>query len=272
MINSIAERKASVFAEQEWQEVPWIGISKGVEQKILDSGLKLGGLLEIADTILKDDIAADNNTVKLLNDLAEVSNNIHNLVGQNPSRETSSSKTLSNQHFKIPSMRPAETSPSFPLKMTASGIQLTACVTGYAIALEAIDRNTAFTMMQYNSAVESTHFDLQTVKEWFNNKRMLIARDICSSSISCLRESVGIPGASRAIFPLRLAFEQLETSDAQYLECRALLQRLEGKGSEFVPNLNRNESIASRIIRHQSPLYGVGRRSAVEDLDRPTKA
>jgi hypothetical protein len=71
--------------------------------------------------------------------------------------------------------------------------------------------------------------------DWLLAKRLVLSQTILKSAISCLRLGMGL-------FSLRLLVEQFEPLEPEYGECRALLQRLEGNGSQVVPALNKNES------------------------------
>lgn len=248
-MHSLLQRKASIFAQHEWREIPWSSSDKGVEQMIFDYGLSLGGLLETADTVLKYETSSDE-VATLLGELAEIFNNIRNLCEHYSLPEMGSKQRQESRVAKSP-----EIAPSLSLKIIALGLELIACVTGYAITLNAVNLTTDTFR---SNVLGSRFFDIQTAKEWFNAERIALAQEICRSSISYLSAGIGIKGASTVIFPLRLAFEQLETSGTEYFECRALLQKLQGKGAEFVPALNRNESIASRIIHRKPLLSGTG--------------
>ncbi|OQV02258.1 Fungal Zn2-Cys6 binuclear cluster domain-containing protein [Cladophialophora immunda] len=250
MMHGLAQRKASVFGEQEWREDPWNGADKGVEQKILDYGLRLGGLLEKADSLVKDAEGFDTMAM-LVADLAEISNGIENCHSHYLPQHKSPSDASSADNHDSYRARPYQSPLNIPVKMTAFGIQLVACATGYALILNADGLNARG---QGFCVINSMPFGVHTTKEWFNSKRVLLAKEICKFSAIFLSKGVGIMGASRVIVPLRLASEQLETSDPEYAECHELLQKLEGKGMEFVPALNRNEAIASRIIRRKSLL------------------
>lgn len=252
MIHSIGERKASAFGTQVWREDPWNGTDKGMEQKIFDYGLKIGGLLETADTFFRNDTSSDY-VENLLEELAEIVTNISVLQEQS-SVPTLDTPTASSQRY---GNRQPATSPDYALTspqiITALGLQLIACVTGYTVALKAIDLETTTSP---SNIVNTTHPTMQNYRDWFNARRVRLAQAIHKSTISYLKDGVGIRGASRAIFPLRLAFEQFETATTEYAECKDLLQKLEGAGVEFVPSLHRNEAIASRIIRRRSLLHG----------------
>lgn len=249
-MHSILQRKASIFAQQEWRENPWDGSDKGIEQMIFDYGLSLGGLLETADNILEFENCSDD-VARLLGELAETVNNIQKLCQQHSSPEMGSSKKSQESPFA----RSPESHPSHSLRIMAWGLELIACVTGCAITLKA-ESLKAVTIR--SNVLGSGSFDIQTAKEWFNTRRITLAHEICRSSISYLSAGIGIMGASSVIFPLRIAFEQLDISDTEYSECRALLQKLKGKGMGFVPALNRNESIASRIIHRKGFLQVQG--------------
>lgn len=240
MNHCIVQRTASTFGDQEWREVPWIDTVKGVEQMIFDYGLRLGGFLEIADTLSKGE-SSFSDVETLSRELAEISNNIQNLREQYLSPGEGSSRSVSAKiHDSQQATSPAS-HPSLSPNIVALGIQLVACATGYAVT-------SGFSV---TNSINPRPFDLQTTMEWFDNKRITLALEICQTSASYINNGKGIMGPNRIIFPLRLAFEQLEKPSNEYLECRALLQKLEGKGMEFIPALNRNESIASSIIHHK---------------------
>lgn len=252
MLHSIKQRKASAFGTQAWQEDPWNGADKKMEQRILDYGLKLGGLLQTADTFFRNDTSSDY-VENLLEELAEIVTNISVLQEQS-SVLALDTPTASSQTYCNP--QPA-TSPGYaltsPQRITALGLQLIACVTGYTVGLKVIDLEATTSP---SNIVDTTHLTMQNYRDWFNAKRVTLAQAIHKSTVSYLKDGVGIRGASRAILPLRLAFEQFETATTEYAECKDLLQKLEGAGVEFVPSLHRNEAIASRIIRRRSLLHG----------------
>lgn len=248
---SLVQRTASIFGEQEWQEIPWVGTNKGVEQVIFDYGLRLGRLLERADTLSKKGDRYLSDVTALSDELVETFNGIQNLSDRYSSPGVDSSRMVSAKDHNSQQATPAAGPTGLHLRVVALGIQLMACATGYAVTLKATGPVTAAPESSIINPINPQLFDIQVCKEWFDNKRIALALEIYKTSIKYLSNGNAVMGASRVIFPLRLAFEHLEISSDEYIECRALLQKLEGKGMEFIPALNRNESIASRIIRHR---------------------
>lgn len=252
MNHSLVQRTKSAFGEQEWQEIPWIDTDKGVEQVIFDYGLKLGGLLEAADALSKGESHIGDVT-RLSDQLAEVSNRVENLSGRYLSPVISASGSVLTRNHHAQQATPAAGPTGLHLKVIALAIQLMACATGYAVIVKAMGLFAGASGSSVMDPMNQGFLDIHARRDWFDNRRTNLALEIHQTSIDYLSNGSGKIEASRVIFPLRLAFEQFEPSSREYLECRALLQKLEGKGREYLPALNRNESVASRIIRHKRP-------------------
>lgn len=220
---------------------------------VFDYGLRLGALLETADTLTSMGENDFGDVATLLDELAEISKSIEDLHRHPSSPREASSRGTSDSSHDSRQATPPMIHPGLAPKIVALGVQLIACATGYAVALKATGLST---VVPGSTAIESTNpnpSDLATTKEWFDSKRISLALEIYKFSASYINHGNGMVGQSRIIFPLRLAFEQLDPSSDQHPKCRALLQKLEGKGMKFEPTLNRNESVASSIIRHKRP-------------------
>src|ERR1700753_704291 len=159
MNHCIMRRTPSIFGEQEWREVPWIGADKGVEQIILDYGLRLGGLLETADTLSKGELCSSD-VATLLGELAEISDSIQNLHEHYSSPRKGSSTSASPKNHESQQAASPTNPPNLSPKIVALGIQLIACATGYAVALKATDPTAVASGFSVISSENPRPFDL----------------------------------------------------------------------------------------------------------------
>lgn len=255
-MQSVSQRKTSVFGHHEWRVEPWQGVDKCLEQRVLDYGLMLGNLLERSDTLLDSTTCRFNDMADLLTDCTDLYNGIQHLQERFLSEPLNShtklqATTADMHHSPSASARSPEDIEGLVLSVTASGLQLAICATACDV-IRRTERLPATPIQPGGIGSISVYGWIDA--DLFHTRRLAVAQTILRSATSALHEGVGVPGASRLAFPLRLASRQFGPSHPQGDECIALLQRLEGKSPKSMPDSKRIEPTASQTIRRKEIL------------------
>ena len=283
MIQCIQFRKSSFLGDSDWSTIPWGDTRKDVHQELYDKGFALGALLEEMDNT--DPTNAKTRTSQLSSYLQRFSG-MHadfeawyqELLQQSPSplywttesnipsgstRESlmsgaSEPQTLS--PFSFPSLRLAYITAMFwALKLVLSSTIALTCgailSSGSATRSSSVDPDPAVDLRNTAHRLLSQHSSPQ---------RLELATNIMRSMSYSLNDSMGLLGAAKSLFPLRVALFSLRRQPGEELKwCQAVYQELESKkGLRYareIAKLDGEYSVAGLAAQHGSETVGEGR-------------
>ena len=283
MIQCIQFRKSSFLGDSDWLTIPWGDTGKEIYQRLYDKGFALGALLEEMDNT---NLTTAETRIWQLSSYLQRCSEMHldfeawyqELLMQSPSplywitksnippdsiRESppidaSDSQTLS--PFSFPSLRLAYITATFwALKLILSS---TIALTCGAI----LSRGNATQSFSAHShpAVELRNVAHRLLSQHGSHQRLELATNIMRSMAYSLNDSMGLLGAAKSLFPLRVALFALRRQPGEELKwCQAVYQELEmKKGLRYareIAKLDGKYSATGLAAQHGSEALGEGR-------------
>ena len=283
MIQCIQFRKSSFLGDLDWLTIPWGDTGKDVYQQLCDQGFALSALLqEMDNTNLTNAETRSSQLSMYLQRCSEIHIDFEawyqQLLQHSPSplywttrpnltsgsttefprNDASDSQTLS--PFSFPSLRLAYITATFwALKLILSS----------TIAL------TCRAILSTENAAQSISADPDLVVDRRNTvhrflsqhgspQRLKLATNIMRSMAYSLNDSMGLLGAAKSLFPLRVALFALQRQPGEELKwCQAVYQQLETKkGLRYareIAKLDGKHSAAGLAAQHGSEAMGEAR-------------
>lgn len=249
MIQCIQFRKSSFLGDSDWLKIPWGDTGKDIYQRLYDKGFALGALLEEMDNA--NFTNAETRSSQLSSYLQRcsemhmdfqawyqellrqspsplywttMSNLASSSATESPTNDAPHSQTLS--PFSFPSLRLAYITATFwALKLILSS----------TIALTCGEILFSASTTKSSSAEPDTTIDLKNtahrlLSQHGSTQRLELATNIMRSMAYSLNDSMGLLGAAKSLFPLRVALFALRQQPGEELKwCQAVYQGLETK-------------------------------------------
>ena len=283
MIQCIQFRKSSFLGDSDWLTIPWGDTGKDIYQRLYDKGFALGALLEEMDNKIPTN--AETRTSQLFSYLQRcsemhadfeawyqelqkqspsplywttVSNLASSSATESPPNYAPNSQTLS--PFSFPSLRLAYITATFwALKLILSSTIALTCgaILSSENASQPISADSDPTVDLRNTA-------LRLLSQHGNPQRFELATNIMRSMAYSLNDSMGLLGAAKSLFPLRVALFALRRQPGEELKwCQAVYQELETKkGLRYareIAKLDGKYSTAGLVARNGSESSRDGR-------------
>ena len=283
MIQCIQFRKSSFLGDSDWSTIPWGRTGKDVYQRLYDKGFALGALLEEMDNA--DLTNSETRTSKLSSYLqrcseiyADFEDWYQGLLQQSPSplywttessipagsaRESSANESSESQTlppFSFPSLHHAYITATFwALKLILSGTIALTC--GAVLSSTSANQSSS---IDPALAIDLRNTAHRLLSQHGNPQRLELATNIMRSMPYSLNDSMGLLGAAKSLFPLRIALFCLRRQPGEELKwCQAVYQELETKkGLRYareIAKLDGKYSAAGLVARHGGETLGEGR-------------
>ena len=249
MIQCIQFRKSSFLGDWDWLTIPWGDTGKDVYQRLYDKGFAIGALLEDMDNTKLSDIETRSSQ---LSSYLQRCSALHidfeswyeQLLQQSPSPlySTTKSDILSGSTIELPpndAPNPQTLSPfTFPSLRVA---YITTTFWALKLILSSEIALTCRAILSGESATQSIHADPDPTVDLRNtahrllsqhgsSQRLELATNIMRSMAYSLNDSMGLLGAAKSLFPLRVALFALRRQPGEELKwCQAVYQELETK-------------------------------------------
>lgn len=280
MIQCIQFRKSSFLGDSAWLTVPWGDTGKDVHQRLYDKGFALGALLEeIDNSNLTNTGIRSSQLCSYLQRCSEMhidfeawyqellkqspsplywttkSNVTSDSTKELPPNDAPNSQTLS--PFSFPSLRLAYITATFwALKLILSSTIALTC--GAILSNESATQSIS---ADPNPAVDLRNTAHRLLSEHGSSQRLELATNIMRSMAYCLNDSMGLLGAAKSLFPLRVALFALRRQPGEELRwCQAVYQELETrKGLRYareIAKLDGKYSAAGLAVQHGSATLG----------------
>ena len=283
MIQCIQFRKSSFLGDSAWLTVPWSDTGKDVYQLLYDKGFALGALLEeIDDTNLTNAETRSTQLSSYLQRCSEIHMDFEawhqELLKQSPSPLYSTTKS------NIPSATTRQFPPSHaPEAQTLSPFSfpslrlayITATFWALKLILSSTIALTCGAILSSKSATQSISADPDLAVDLRNtahrllslhgsSQRLELATNIMRSMAYSLKDSMGLLGAAKSLFPLRVALFALRRQPGEELKwCQAVYQELETrKGLRYareIAKLDGKYSTAGLAAQHGTETLVEGR-------------
>ena len=258
MIQCIQYRKSTFLGNPEWLTLPWGKKGKDIYQQLYDKGFLLGALLEDIDNA---GFTKDNNTVSVvsgfLGRLSSLDEDLNlwfrDLLQESPSplywqiESTSSSKHLKENiqprsSFAFHNLRSANIVVKYwGLRIILSSTIALTCQRVLSMTTQLPAHPTSSTLPPILQDLHNMSHHL--LKANSGLKIFEFATNIVRSMPYCLNENMGLIGAQKSLFPMRIALFVLQRHPGEDLKwCQAMYQELNsGKGIRYAREIGKHE-------------------------------
>ena len=283
MIQCIQFRKTSFLGDWEWLTIPWGDTGKDVYQRLYDKGFAIGALLEDVDNNNLSNIKTRSSQ---LSSYLQRFSALHTdfecwyqqLLQQSPSPlySTTRSNVQSGSTVELPpnnAPNPETLSP-----FTFPSLHLAYIITTYWALKLILSSEIALTcraILADESATQSLHADPDLTVNLTNTAQRLLpqhgsaqclelATNIMRSMAYSLNDSMGLLGAAKSLFPLRVALFALRRQPGEELNwCQAVYQELDTrKGLRYareIAKLDGKISPTGLAAQHDGEILEEGR-------------
>lgn len=231
MLKALMLRKASLFGQEAWLEVPWQDRTKSSEQQVYDLGFHLAAILERADQLGEADAYAMplEETIDLLGRCNNLQSRLEDLyvkslkpVLQAPRREWISSQFDNTQDMN--SLTTADISHIMIV------INLWSCQLLLGFVADALRRR-LIEALDSHFMLDIDRTDVQALcdssAEYTNQHELLdLAHAILRYLPSCIGSRASEFAASRTLFPLTCILWQFRHFQAPFLEATSLMHQV----------------------------------------------
>ena len=255
MIQCIQYRKSTFLGNPEWLTIPWGRKGKPIYQQLYDKGFLLGAILEDLDNA---GLTAENNISIVSGFLGRLSSLdedlklwFRNLCDESPSplywhiESASSSKHLIEDDQPRPPL-------AFHTLLSANtivkywGLRIILSNTIALTCQRFLSMTTQLPVYTSSSTsiLQELHtMSLQLLKANAGPIILEFATNIVRSMPYCLNENMGLIGAQKSLFPMRIALFVLQRHPGKDLQwCQAMYQELNsGKGIRYAREIGKHE-------------------------------
>ena len=259
MIQCIQYRKSTFLGNPDWLTVPWGKKGKGIYQQLYDKGFLLGSILEDIDNA---GLTEEDNNISVvsgfLGRLSSLDEDLdlwfQNLLQESPSplywhvESTSSSRHL---------IEYDQTRPPFAFHTLLSantlvkywGLRIILSNTIALTCQSVLSMTTQLPAYQSSSSTSSPTLQdlhvmsLHLLKANAGPRILEFATNIVRSMPYCLNDNMGLIGAQKSLFPMRIALFVLQRRPSEDLKwCQAMYQELNsGKGIRYAREIGKHE-------------------------------
>ena len=249
MIQCIQFRKSSFLGDWEWSTIPWGDTGKDVYQRLYDQGFAIGALLEDMDNTNLSDIETRSSQLSSYLQRCcalhiDFESWYQQLLQQSPSPlySTTESNISSGSTIELPpndAPNPQTLSPfTFPslrLAYITTTFWALKLILSSEIALTCGAILSGETATQFIHADPDPTVDLKDtahrlLDQHGSAQRLELATNIMRSMVYSLNDNMGLLGAAKSLFPLRVALFALRRQPGEELKwCQAVYQELETK-------------------------------------------
>lgn len=273
MVQCIQNRKSSFLGNEEWQSVPWELTPKDVCQKLYDKGFTLAALLEKIDKTLLDSNASISSLLAFLDRLSRLNTEMdvwyRELLSECPSplywidcsRLNQASTFEGGQSreglelgslppFAFPTLRIANITVTYwALRIVLSNTIAITCGAVLSVDTPLLQARTL-----HSGDVKS--MAQQQLSHHGDRIRLEYANDITRSMSYCLDESMGLLGAQKSLFALRMALFSLRRHPGMGLDwCKAIYQQMhDKKGLRYAREIAKFDGRHSTSGRDSMPM------------------
>jgi hypothetical protein len=239
MLQCLSNRNAAGFAEKEWLEDPWIGISKSLEQQVMDCGFMLARVLQRLDedsfwwtdiSSIRELIKACENGTKKIKAIKK-----EYLMGPRLDHDSNLAPSASNTHSTSDNNQ--QEANRLVLRLTASAIELGLCEASNCIMQKVLE--SSYYAIRHTGGNSWKLIDSQSCAETevtVPEDGIKLAKEIVNEAGVVFDQEELPPESVRMVYPLKVAVRMLKHSSycPQYEQCSTYLNYLQGrKGSNF---------------------------------------
>ena len=258
MIQCIQYRKSTFLGNPEWLTLPWGKKGKNIYQQLYDKGFLLGAILEDIDNA---GLTEENNNISIvsgfLGRLSSLDEDLNlwfrTLCDESPSplywhiEPTSSSRHLIEHDqphppFAFHTLLSANTIVKYwGLRIILSNTIALTCQRVLSITTQLPAYPSSSTSPPILQELHT--MSLQLLKANAGPNILEFATNIVRSMPYCLNENMGLIGAQKSLFPMRIALFVLQRHPGKDLQwCQAMYQELNsGKGIRYAREIGKHE-------------------------------